>query len=269
MRRSRSNQPQDTIETESEKQIQKQLENGVKLMVTSKMHEAKAIFKACLTRVDRTRMEQTFRSASFNLGNVHLGLNEPREALRHFMKLRNLTPEFLHVHLAEQFTGAALAQLGRAEEAIHAWDNAIAARKAQRNGTHDHDFWLAVWPRDARRRRRRRRRASVRPRRRRTPSPPVSSSLRSARSTTRVSTSGRHTRPPRPPVGARPPAARPGRGEQSYVGAALTHLRKAVALKPQRAGAWPSASRVRGRARRRASMLTKGFNAEPAAAHRP
>ena len=49
--------------------------------------------KACLTRVDRTRMEQTFRSASFNLGNVHLGLNEPREALRLFMKLRNLTPE--------------------------------------------------------------------------------------------------------------------------------------------------------------------------------
>ena len=266
-----SNQPQDTIETDSEKQIQKQLENGVKLMVTSKMHEAKAIFKACLTRVDRTRMEQTFRSASFNLGNVHLGLNEPREALRHFMKLRNLTPEFLHVHLAEQFTGAALAQLGRAEEAIHAWDNAIAARKAQRNGTHDHDFWLAVSGHATRAA------ADAAAAAQRSPSSAshaVTAGLLKF-AIGQIDDAGVHLRAAHALRPDHPSALghqRLGQVEanKGYVDAALGHLRKAVALKPQRAGAWLELGRLEcagGRGDACLDAYMKGFNAEPAAAH--
>ena len=205
-------------------------------------------------------MEQTFRSASFNLGNVHLGLNEPREALRHFMKLRNLTPEFLHGHLAEQFTGAALAQLGRAEEAIHAWDNAIAARKAQRNGTHDHDFWLAVSGHATR-----------------AAADAAAAAQRSPSSASHAVTAGllkfaigqidgrgcpppRGARaPPRPPVGARPPAARPGRGEQG----AMSTRRSATSAKLWRSsrsgrarGSSLGVSSAREGAATHASMLT-------------
>ena len=99
------------------------LDNEIELR--QKLHEAQKIFKTVLRRVDRSRMEQSFRSASFNLGNVHLGLREPREALSHFEKLRGLEPEFLHTHLSEQFTGAALAQLGRAEVTSYKADGAL------------------------------------------------------------------------------------------------------------------------------------------------